>query len=107
MEPLFTEKDWKLFRSKISVWQENYMDKLTKEYIKLLSSDIDASEKFWELENRIKNDKRKKGVVCEMRRSEMIYNLISLINEGAITLDDLDGFSEDLKERIAFVTRNN
>ena len=83
------------------------MDRLTKEYIKLLSSDIDASEKFWELENRIKNDKRKKGVVCEMSRSEMIYNLISLINEGAITLDDLDGFSEDLKERIAFVTRNN
>ncbi len=29
----FSEKDWKLFRSKIADWQEAYMDKLNKEYI--------------------------------------------------------------------------
>lgn len=32
----FTEKDWKLFRSKIADWQEAYMDRLNKEYIELL-----------------------------------------------------------------------
>lgn len=30
----FSEKDWKLFRSKIADWQEAYMEKLNKEYIK-------------------------------------------------------------------------
>ncbi len=29
----FSEGDWKLFRNKISGWQEFYMDKLNKEYI--------------------------------------------------------------------------
>lgn len=36
----FTEKDWKLFRSKIVGWQEAYMDRLNKEYIDLLSDGL-------------------------------------------------------------------
>ena len=28
-----SKSDWKLFRAKIANWQENYMDKLNKEYI--------------------------------------------------------------------------
>ena len=33
-----------------------------------------------------------------MKRSEMFYNIVSLIREGAITLEDLDGFSEELSQ---------
>ena len=94
------EKDWKLFRSKSAGWQEAYMDRLTKEYIELLSSDIDASEKFWTLEKRIKEDKRNKGVMLEMRRSQMHFNLMDLLDEGAITMDDLEEFSDELKEQM-------
>ena len=36
----FTEKDWKLFRKKAVDWQEAHMDKLNKEYIELLSRDM-------------------------------------------------------------------
>ena len=57
----FTEKDWKLFRSKIVGWQEAYMDRLNKEYIELLSTDDNPPEKFWKLEERINQDKKKKG----------------------------------------------
>lgn len=32
----FTKKDWALFREKVADWQEDYMDKLNKEYIDLL-----------------------------------------------------------------------
>jgi len=42
----FTEKDWKLFRNKIADWQESYMDRLGKEYIELLSEDVNPSDKF-------------------------------------------------------------
>ncbi len=42
----FSEKDWKLFRSKIADWQEAYMEKLNREYIKLLSGEGNASENF-------------------------------------------------------------
>ena len=54
----FSEKDWKIFRSKIAGWQEAYMDKLNKEYVAILSGDGNASEKFWKLEKRIKEDKK-------------------------------------------------
>ena len=82
------------------------MDKLNQEYIRLLSGPGNASDKFWELEKRIKNDKRSVGVVAEMRRSVMFPNLIDLLRDGAITLDDLDGFSDELRENLAFVTQN-
>lgn len=52
-----SKKDWKLFRENLASWQENYMDKLTKQYIELLSDENkNASDKFWELEKRIKQD---------------------------------------------------
>ena len=31
----FTEQDWKLFRTKFSKWQENYMGRLNKEYLEI------------------------------------------------------------------------
>lgn len=98
----FTEKDWKLFRKKIVDWQEAYMDRLNKEYIALLSEDTDPSEKFWKLDERIKKDKRKAGVQVEMSRSNLIYNILSLIEEEAIRLEDLEEFSDGLKDTIKF-----
>lgn len=99
----FTKKDWALFREKIVVWQEAYMDKLTKEYIELLSMDAAPSGKFWKLEKRINEDKKKAGVQVEMSRSKLISNLMLLINEEVIRLKDLEGFSDGLKETICFL----
>ena len=106
MQNGFTEKDWKLFRNKIVDWQEAYMDKLNKKYIKLLSGDGHPSEKFWRLEKRIKKDKKSVGVQLEMRRSQFIYNIISLINDGAIRFEDLEEFSDELKQTVSmFMSR--
>lgn len=96
----FTEKDWKLFRNKITNWQESYMDRLSKEYIALLSEDINPSEKFWRLEKRIRQDRKSVGVQLEMSRSNLIYNIILLIKERAIDFDDLEEFSDELRETI-------
>ncbi len=102
----FSERDWKLFRRKIVDWQEAYMDKLNKEYIGILSGEGRPSDKFWELEKRIRRDKKACSVQCEMKRSNQFYILMSLLDEGAITLDDLNDFSDDLKETIGhFVKR--
>lgn len=35
---------------------------------------------------------------CEMSRSNQFYIMLELLNEGAITINDLEDFSEDLKE---------
>lgn len=101
----FTKKDWSLFREKIADWQETYMDKLNKEYIELLSGEGKPSEKFWALEERIRNDKKDTGVQLRMSRSNCISNIISLLNEGVITMKDLEEFSDELKETIHFITR--
>lgn len=103
----FTKKDWTLFRNKIANWQEAYMDRLNKEYIALLSEDANPSDKFWRLEKRIKNDRKRTGVIVEMNRSDLIYNIISLINDGAIQFEDLEEFSDELKERVrAYIDRS-
>lgn len=42
-----SKRDWKLFREKLAIWQENYMACLIREYIALLSDeDKIASDKF-------------------------------------------------------------
>ena len=93
---------WKLFRSRIGEWQENYMERLVKEYIQLLNSPENASDKFWKLEEKIKKDRKHPGVIWEMSKSNMLYDIVDLINYGVITEEDLDGFSEELKERVGF-----
>lgn len=100
-EQRFTKVDWTLFKNKIADWQESYMNKLNEEYIELLSEDANPSEKFWRLDKRIKADRKKTGVQLEMSRSNLINNIISLINDGAISFEDLEEFSDELKETVS------
>ena len=74
------------------------MEKLNQEYMELFGGEGRASEKFWALEERIRKDRKKPGVEIELRRSEMCWNLLSLLRDGMITLDDLDRFSDDTME---------
>ena len=94
------ESDWKLYRKKVGAWQEAYIGKLCEEYVEILSRDTSSAERFWEIEKRIKRDKRKAGVIVEMRRSAAVSDILRLIDEGAIIQDDLEDFSDDLKEAV-------
>lgn len=98
-----SERDWKIFRKKIPDWQERYMERLEIEYIALLQNEKSASTKFWELEKRIKQDKKSPGVVIDMRRSNAINNIVSLVLAEVVSLDDLEEFSDDLKEAVKYI----
>ena len=76
------------------------MERLNQEYAALLASSDSASEKFWALEKRIREDKKDCGVQAEMRRSKMKIILMNLLDEGAITANDLDGFSDNLRDSL-------
>lgn len=97
----FKESDWKLFRKKLPDWQERFMARLCGEYVDLLRSDALASTRFWQLEKRIRRDRRKTGVIVEVSRSRMLMDIDNLFGEGAISLSDLDGFSEELRNTLA------
>ena len=96
-----SKSDWKLYREKIADWQENFMSRLNNEYIALLSADDKiASEKFWELEKRIKNDRRHPGVIIEVSKSNAVFDIVRLISLDVITYDDLNDFSDELQQAV-------
>ena len=103
-----SKKDWKLFREKLSSWQENYMQKLVKEYAEYLNDDTKKpSERFWWMEKRIKEDRHHPGVILEMRKSEVIWNLEYLVRLGVITCEDLKDFSEELQQQVREATKRH
>ena len=103
-----SQMDWKLFREKLSDRQENYMEGLVKEYANFLNDDKKpASEKFWELEKRIKEDKRHPGVIMEMSKSEAIGDIVRLIRLKVIIYDDLSEFSGELRREVKRILEMN
>ena len=100
MEDYNIEYDWKIYKANIARWQENYMVKLLNEYREIINSDLNPSERFWQLYEKIKKDKKSPGVIIDSRRSILFDNLADLLNIGAITLDDLSQFSEYAQEKV-------
>ncbi len=103
-----SKKDWKLYREKIAGWQERYMDRLNKEYIAILSSgEGNPSDRFWELEARIKKDRRHPGVIIEMRKSNAFFDIVDLLRRNVIICDDLDDFSDELQEAVKMIINSD
>ena len=76
-----------MFREKIADWQEAYMDKLNKEYIELLNGEGTPSEKFWTLEERIRNDKKDTGVQLRMSRSVYYLLIVTKLRRARMNLE--------------------
>lgn len=94
----YSKQDWALFRKKIAVWQEAYMDRLNREYMAILSGEGNASDRFWLLEKRINQDKKHRGVVIQLRKQNLAFDLAALINDGVISFADIEEFSSKTKE---------
>lgn len=92
------ESDWKLFKKILPQWQERYMERLVGQYIEILNGSGEASSRFWALEERINRDKLSSGVIAnDIRRSTMHREIANLLIDNVITLNDLDGFTEEIK----------
>jgi len=98
-----SKSDWKIFRKKVPEWQEHYMQQLIKKYIILLSAPGNAADHFWELEKRIKIDRKHPGVLIEMKKSNAIWDIAMYVRNEVITMDDLAGFSEDLIDAVKLI----
>lgn len=96
-------RDWKLFRERLPKWQSAHIEKLNGRYIELLSVDGDPADKFWKLEKTIRNDEKHPGVILEMRKDNMLMAVVTLLKDKAIDFEDLDGFTEQFKETVAYL----
>ena len=66
-----------------------------------------ASDKFRALDERIRLDKRNPGVLLhDVRRSNMYTHLLQLLRYKVIRLEDLDGFSAELRDKLTSIIRN-
>ena len=98
-----SKADWKLYRERLPEWQEHFMEDLVKEYIELLSSPGNATDHFWELEERIKKDKKNPGVLIEVRKSDALWAIAMFVGRKIITMEDLEGFSDDVKDAVKLI----
>ena len=98
------ERDWRLYKERIANWQERHIGNLLEEYREIIDSDLENSEKFWKIYDRIRDDKRSEGVMCERKRSNMIEVIEALMIQGIIKPEDLEGFSEELKNEVEMFT---
>ena len=98
-----SKSDWKLFRERVVDWQEAYMERLVNEYMDLLVRAENASDKFWKLEKRIKKDKKHPGVMLELSKGNMIFDIVALVKSDVIITADLADFSDELKESVDFL----
>lgn len=76
-------------------------------YRQLLSDDtMLPSERFWKLNQLLKEDKQKTGIQVEPSHSKLDQILLNLPYEGAITKEDLTSFSDELVAQVlAFFER--
>ncbi len=100
-----SKSDWQLFNKLLPEWQEIYMNRLNQEYKRILDGDDSATNKFWKLEKRIKADRKSLGVIVEVLKRSMFQILLQLISEKVITDEDLNGFSEELRDGINTVIK--
>ena len=91
-----SKADWKLFQDRLRLWQENYMQRLIDVYIEMLQGPGNASSKFWQLERKLKSDRLNPGVSLVLDKQEVINDIVTMVKIGVITIDDLEGFSEEL-----------
>ena len=99
-----SKADWKLFQERLRLWQENYMQRLIEEYIKMLQGPENASSKFWQLERKMKSDRLNPGVTLVLDKQQVINDIASMVKIGVITIADLEGFSEELINEVKRLT---
>ena len=74
--------------------------------ITILQKPANASENFFKLEKRIRNDKRSFGVSARISRNNMFQIVVSLLANAVITIDDLKDFSDEFTEAVNFCIKN-
>ena len=90
------ESDWILFRERRKEWIDRYYTRLLTECAGHLYGTGTPSERFWNLEKHIHEQKRILWRLDDFRRSTMSRVITDMLELDIITLADLEGFSDSL-----------
>lgn len=100
------ESDWKIFRKRVPEWRERYLEKRNRELAGLLANPSKTpTEQVWEAEKRIDEEARLLVDLLDGHsRSKMFWYLVRMFGQGFIGHDDLEEFSDELRERVRKAT---
>ncbi|MCG2590758.1 hypothetical protein [Rhodohalobacter sulfatireducens] len=95
-----TKRDWKIFRDMLPELRERYLAERNQTFITLLKSDERTpTEQFWDtLEAMKKEAKILQDCLNGYTKSNMDMRILLMLRHGLMKEEDLDGFSEELRE---------
>jgi len=96
------ENDWKIFRDMAPVIRERYLSKKNQELLDMLGDEQQShTERFWDVEERTKEiAKILRACLDGHSRSKMDLFMMVMLSHGMLTDDDLDKYSEELREQL-------
>jgi hypothetical protein len=97
------ESDWKNFRSIVPELRERYLSAQNTELISiLLDESLTPTVKFWTASERMDEiGDILRACLDDHRRSTMVHVLRLMYHHRMITDQDMNGFSEEVRERIS------
>jgi len=96
------ENDWKIFRDMAPLIRERYLRKKNQELSEILSDEQQShTDRFWDVEEHAKKiAKILRECLDGHSRSKMELFMMVMLSHGMLTDEDLDKFSEELRERM-------
>ncbi|MEM1083517.1 MAG: hypothetical protein AAGI48_05305 [Verrucomicrobiota bacterium] len=96
------EKDWKAFRQLVPTLRERYLQVCNNELVAILADDERSpTEKFWGLEERVGEVAGTlRACLDGHSRSTMNDFMMRMLGAGMMTVEDLEPFGEELRERM-------
>lgn len=94
--------DWKAFRRRVPAWRERYLRLRNEELVELLRDEgLTPTERFWRVEERVAEEARVLTTCLDGHsKGKVAWYLSLMYGHGMIGSEDLDGFSEGLREAV-------
>jgi len=102
-----SESDWKMFRSIVPDLRERYLRERNSELSAILRDEsLTPTNQFWNVSERIDEiGKILKSCLDGHSRSTMITYLMMMCRHQMLREEDLDGFSEEVRGRLADIQK--
>lgn len=97
------ESDWKKFRALVPEWRERYLRDRNAELIAIFHDEsLTPTDQFWNANERMREiGKILRSCLDDHRRSMLMPTLFLMHRHQMIRDEDLEGFSEDVREWIS------
>jgi len=101
------ESDWRRFRDRVPMLRERYLaDRNARIAALLTDPKKNETDRFWDaMEEMEREAKVLRQCLDGHSRSKMWLYVLTMIRAGMLTAADLEGFSKDLRDQVAYALK--